>query len=238
MKIRQGKKSFGDAFSVLCIIQTVAVILAAFIMFVVSRVSPSYFTELTRDIEGIFGQNFDLGGYFTPTDEKEYTPVKGMAICSEETEKIYFVTAVPSENNDMEYVTDIAVMPVSGTVTSEFGYRTHPIYGEESFHSGLDIAASEGSPIHAVLDGTVIAAGTAPKAGNYVKIDHGNSRVTLYCHCSKLYVSEGVSVRRGEVIAAVGQTGLATGPHLHIEFYEDSEITDPQSLLEGAENVY
>ena len=238
MKIIRGKKSFGDAFSVLCIIQTAAVILAAFIMFVVSRVSPSYFSELTRDIEGIFGQNFDLGGYFTPTDEKEYTPVKGMAISNEETEKIYFVTAVPAENNDPEYVADSAVMPVSGTVTSEFGYRTHPVYGGESFHSGLDIAAAEGEPIHAVLDGTVIAAGTAPKAGNYVKIDHGDSRVTLYCHCSELFVSEGANVRKGEVIAAVGQTGLATGPHLHIEFYEDSEITDPKVLLEGAEDVH
>lgn len=238
MKIKTGKKSFGDAFSLLCIIQTAAVILAAFIMFIVSRVSPAYFTELTKDIEGIFRQNFDLGGYFTPTDEKEYTPVKEMSFNNEETEKIYFVTAVPSEYICPDDTAENAVMPVSGTVTSEFGYRTHPIYGDESFHSGLDIAAAEGTPVHAVLDGTVISAGTAPKAGNYVKIDHGDFRVTLYCHCSELYVGEGDFVRRGEVIASVGQTGLATGPHLHIEFYEDSEITDPRVLLEGAEDVY
>lgn len=134
-------------------------------------------------------------------------------------------------------VGDTPVLPVAGRVTSEFGERVHPIYGTVSFHSGKDLAAPEGTPIYAALDGEVESAGIGEMSGNYVKLRHAGGLETLYCHCSRLNVEAGVKVRKGDVIAFVGQTGLATGPHLHFEVHIDGVKHDPDYLLEGAVRV-
>lgn len=239
-----------DMFVVLCLAQSAAVILIVLVIFAVSRISPQAFDTMTEDIEDIFSKNYDIGGYFTPTEEKEFSvslsdeKTVGTVMLSEEAatgrEEISLpVCAVNSPvSDDIDFYSEKAVMPVSGTVTSEYGYRIHPVYGGESFHSGRDIAAAEGSSIYAVRDGKVVAAGTASSAGNYIKIDHGNNEATLYCHCSRLFVKKGETVRKGDVIAAVGQTGLATGPHLHFEYHVNSSVTDPEIILSEAVSVY
>ena len=135
------------------------------------------------------------------------------------------------------YGDDAPVRPVCGPVTSDYGERIHPITGEESFHSGRDIAADEGDDVSAVYDGVVIDVGVGELSGNYVKIDHGNGLVALYCHCSEVYAKEGDAVRKGDIIAAVGQTGAATGPHLHFEIRVNGELRDPSAVLDIAENV-
>jgi murein DD-endopeptidase MepM/ murein hydrolase activator NlpD len=109
------------------------------------------------------------------------------------------------------------IRPAVGPVTSPFGYRYHPILHRLRLHSGVDIGASYGSSIRAAGAGTVILAGYAQGYGNCVIVDHGGSTVTLYGHCSQLLVAEGQAVRQGQVIARVGATGMATGPHLHFE---------------------
>lgn len=112
-------------------------------------------------------------------------------------------------------------LPVAGTITSPQGYRTDPITGETSYHSGTDIAVPEGTPILAAADGTVTIANALDSWGGsygyYVKLDHGGGLTTLYAHCSSICVTAGQQVQAGEVIAYVGQTGRATGPHLHFE---------------------
>ena len=112
-------------------------------------------------------------------------------------------------------------LPVAGTITSPQGYRTDPITGETSYHSGTDIAVPEGTPILAAADGTVTVANALDSWGGsygyYVKLDHGSGLTTLYAHCSSICVTAGQQVKAGEVIAYVGQTGRATGPHLHFE---------------------
>ena len=114
-------------------------------------------------------------------------------------------------------------LPVAGTITSPQGYRTDPITGETSYHSGTDIAVPEGTPILAAADGTVTIANALDSWGGsygyYVKIDHGGGLTTLYAHCSSICVTTGQQVKAGEVIAYVGQTGRATGPHLHFEVH-------------------
>ena len=114
-------------------------------------------------------------------------------------------------------------LPVAGTITSPQGYRTDPITGETSYHSGTDIAVAEGTPILAAADGTVTIANALDSWGGsygyYVKLDHGSGLTTLYAHCSSICVTAGQQVKAGEVIAYVGQTGRATGPHLHFEVY-------------------
>ena len=129
------------------------------------------------------------------------------------------------------------MLPVSGPVTSGYGERIHPITGEESFHSGRDIAADEGDAISAVYDGEVIDVGVGELSGNYVKIDHGGGLVALYCYCSEVSAREGDAVRKGDIIAAVGQTGAATGPHLHFEIRVDGELKDPAEVLDIAADV-
>ena len=129
---------------------------------------------------------------------------------------------------------ECAVYPVNGTVTSEFGYRTHPIYGTQGLHSGKDIAADEGTNIYCALDGTVLETGVGEKSGNYIKVEHEGGVITLYAHCKEILVSEGIRVRKGEKIALVGATGLVTGPHLHFEVIINSEKCDPDFLLENA----
>ncbi len=122
-------------------------------------------------------------------------------------------------------------LPCFGEITSGFGWRTHPVLGYDRFHAGLDIGADYGTTIHAAEQGLVLFAGWYGGYGNAVILDHGGGITTLYGHSSELYVVEGQSVSRGQAIAAVGSTGLSTGPHLHFEVRRDGEPTDPMAYL-------
>ena len=127
--------------------------------------------------------------------------------------------------------TGIMGYPSDGVITSVFGYRVHPVLGYSRFHAGLDFGADYGSPIKAADSGIVIFAGWYGGYGQAVIIDHGSGITTLYGHASELYVSEGQTVQRGQAIAAVGSTGLSTGPHLHFEVRLSGEPADPANYL-------
>lgn len=122
------------------------------------------------------------------------------------------------------------IAPVSGRVSSNYGMRRHPILGYRRMHSGLDFKASYGTPIYAVSDGTVQFAGRNGGHGNYVRISHGGGLATGYSHMSRIAVSNGSRVRRGQVIGYVGSTGLSTGPHLHYEMYRNGQAVNPSSV--------
>jgi len=107
----------------------------------------------------------------------------------------------------------------NGSITSGYGYRHDPKTGEWKLHGGTDIAAPTGTPILASADGVVIAATWHNSYGYYVKIQHNDTFATLYGHCSALHVTTGQQVKQGQIIADVGQTGYATGPHVHFEVY-------------------
>jgi len=121
--------------------------------------------------------------------------------------------------------------PTIGPVTSNFGWRTHPILGTERFHAGIDFGADYGSLIYASEQGRVIYADWYGGYGNAVIVDHGNGMTTLYAHCSDLYVKDGDVVAKGQPIAAVGSTGFSTGPHLHFELRANGEPIDPAAYL-------
>ncbi len=123
------------------------------------------------------------------------------------------------------------IWPISGPITSEFGWRTHPIFGTARFHSGLDIGGDYGMPIYAAAGGTVIYAGWISGYGNAVIIDHGGGVTTLYGHNDSLNVSEGENVSQGQVIAMCGSTGNSTGPHCHFEVRENGEPVSPYGYL-------
>lgn len=120
------------------------------------------------------------------------------------------------------------IRPADGPVTSNFGMRYHPILHSYRMHNGIDIGASYGSPIRAAADGEVVMASYMRGYGHTVIVDHGGGVTSLYAHCSALLVSEGQTVREGQIIARVGSTGLSTGPHLHFEVRHNGTPVNPR----------
>jgi murein DD-endopeptidase MepM/ murein hydrolase activator NlpD len=126
----------------------------------------------------------------------------------------------------------VLAVPIPGApITSGFGPRVHPIYGDVRVHTGVDFGASYGTAIHAAADGVVVSAGPLGGYGNATVIDHGNGLATLYGHQSSIIVSPGQHVSRGQVIGYVGCTGLCTGPHLHFEVRVRGTPVDPMQYL-------
>ena len=121
--------------------------------------------------------------------------------------------------------------PASGPKTSDYGWRTHPIFGTRRFHAGIDIGAGYGAQIVAAASGVVVSAGTQGGYGNTVVIDHGGGLATLYAHQSSFAVSSGAHVDRGDVIGYVGSTGYSTGPHLHFETRVNGAPRDPMGYF-------
>lgn len=124
-----------------------------------------------------------------------------------------------------------SILPVSGLITSGFGYRQSPFTGRREMHKGLDIAAPKGTPIIATADGIVSFAGSKGLLGNAIVIDHGHGISTRYAHCNKVLKSRGDSVKRGDVIARVGNTGRSTGPHLHYEVRINNLQVNPKRYI-------
>ena len=122
-------------------------------------------------------------------------------------------------------------VPVMGTITSEFGYRNHPISGKYLFHGGIDIGAEEGTPIAAFADGEVEYVGEDSSYGLYVQLDHGNGVKSFYAHCQSLCVRKGNRVNAGETVALVGTSGKTTGAHLHLELKCGELRVDPSHYM-------
>lgn len=123
------------------------------------------------------------------------------------------------------------IWPLGGPITSEYGWRTHPIYGNARYHSGIDIGGDYGMNIYAADSGTVTYSGWISGYGNTVIIDHGNGVSTLYGHNQSLTVSVGQNISQGDVIAHCGSTGNSTGPHCHFEVRVNGEPTNPYDYL-------
>lgn len=117
--------------------------------------------------------------------------------------------------------------PTEGTITSLFGLRKHPIYKALRFHSGVDIANLKNTEILATANATVKFAGKLKGYGNAVLLDHGNGFESLYGHAEDLLVKEGDTVKKGELIASMGSTGISTGNHLHYEIRYAGEALNP-----------
>ena len=148
------------------------------------------------------------------------------AIEEKKTEKNIKIAKNNNSNNSI-----FTVKPISGVITSRYGHRSSPGGIGSTNHKGMDISAKSGITIKAAATGTVKFAGYKGSLGNLVIIKSEKGIETYYGHCSKIYVKKGQKVTAGDKIAAVGQTGAATGPHLHLEIHVNGKVINPQKYL-------
>jgi murein DD-endopeptidase MepM/ murein hydrolase activator NlpD len=137
-----------------------------------------------------------------------------------------------AEQKDVYLTTPIG-WPVKGRITSGYGLREHPILGKLMFHSGLDISTASGTPVRATAEGVVSFSGWEGRGGNTVVIEDGNGFRTAFAHNSRNNVKVGQRIRRGDIIAYSGETGAATGPHVHYEVWKDGKSVNPVDYLKG-----
>jgi len=135
-------------------------------------------------------------------------------------EKIEFIECKPD------------LLPTKGNITSDFGYRKHPILKTWGQHTGVDIDTKVGTPIKAAGAGVVIFSDYDGSYGNVVIVSHGFGYKTIYAHNSENLVKEGAQVKKGQIIAKVGNTGRSTGPHLHFEIQKNNEPINPSKLVD------
>ncbi len=124
-----------------------------------------------------------------------------------------------------------SIRPVDGWITSKFGYRKSPFTGRKEFHAGLDISNKSGTKIIATANGRVSYAARKMYIGNLVVMDHGHGRVTKFGHLKKILVKQGQQVKRGDVIALLGNTGRSTGPHVHYEVRINGTPVNPLKYI-------
>ena len=135
------------------------------------------------------------------------------------------------EDQVLQLASTPTVWPTKGYMSSSYGWRDDPFTGKRTFHHGIDIATSQGNPICATADGTVIQSRTDKIGGKTIKIKHMFGYVTIYCHLSKFLVKVGQKVKRGEIIGLVGSTGKARGPHVHYEVQLNGKEKNPYYYL-------
>jgi len=183
----------------------------------------------------LVGQTSVSGGSNDFTEQEMVTSIKeGIDWLSKEAtiqEQSLEELSLAAENKSSRWAATPSIWPVKGWVTSGFGPRVSPFTEKPAWHDGLDIGAAANAPIQAPAQGRVTAVGFDPKLGNVVKIDHGFGIETLYGHLAKSLVKEGQRVKRGEVVALVGSTGLATGPHLHYMVKVHGQALDPVKYI-------
>lgn len=178
--------------------------------------------EVSQETQQDLPQEADSAQEQTPSEETATAAVS----------QVYTMPALP-ENASLEQrnLGFAHTSPIVAPLTSPFGWREHPVSGGTKFHYGVDLGAATGTDICAFADGEVYATGDSSSLGYYIMIQHQDGYMTLYAHCSKITVTSG-KVTMGQKIAEVGETGIATGPHLHFELHDGDLYLNPIYYVE------
>lgn len=236
-----------DAFSAVMIVQFVVCAVILIVVFVLCRGNGAAAIQIRSKYNELMSRDFSAEDY-----RDAYGAVSSIIKGGSRTEKTSdnssaFADEPPTGGEDIasgaldvlegvsfeKYTPEIEFcIPVDDyCISSDFGYRCDPITNENSVHTGLDLAASGGSPIKAAYSGKVIKAEYSQGYGNYILISHGQGTETLYAHCSTLKAEVGDTVGKGDTIALVGSTGNSTGNHLHFEVRKNGVRLDPVYAL-------
>ncbi len=221
---QENKKDF---FTQIIITQIIVVAMLTALVFAVKKVSPDSFAILKNVYHSAMEKDINLKDVF----------MNKKSVClGQGGDDISVFSPQSGTTFSPYYISSEICTPVSGTISSPFGYRVNPVTQEFSFHSGVDIAADSGKPIKAAYYGIVSEVGYDDTSGNYIVLTHNNSLVTKYLHCSEIIAEEGTVVRSGETIALVGSTGRSTGPHLHFVIEIDGKKADPLYVMNVNDN--
>ena len=166
-----------------------------------------------------------------PLTEKVQQDIAWLQRHSEAEERILEELIEAAKDKSARWAATPSIWPVRGWVTSGFGARVSPFTGQLAMHDGLDIGAAPSTPVRCSANGYVRSAGFDAKMGNMVLIDHGYGVETEYGHLSKILVRQGQKVKRGDVVALVGSTGLSTGPHLHYMVKVKGQTVNPHNYI-------
>lgn len=221
------------------IVQLVVCIFAVVSVFLIGRLSPQTFEFIRDEYNRIMSVDMDakeIASSAKKVIERAEATDEGQT-AEKSTERKNINTVKSAADGEVMAVMSLfksdeeITVPVHGEITSEYGNRTNPVSGEYLMHSGVDIAASQGTEIRAAYSGIVSEVGSNSVGGNYISLVHKDGSETLYCHCSKIIAEKGDVIRAGETIALVGSTGRSTGPHLHFEITVDGKTENPLLYL-------
>lgn len=226
-KIRPQKNSVNGVI----LVQTFVCAFVIFLIVLTGKLSPETFEVLRKEYNEIMKTDMSAQEVADSVVSAAKTVTQFKAAAAEPVEesgdneeKVVGVMAKVGEKGEI-------TVPVHGRISSEYGYRTNPISGAYALHTGVDIAADEGTCIVAAYNGVVKDTGTGEKRGKYVLMEHSDGSETLYCHCSEIIADEDEVIMAGEPLALVGETGWATGPHLHFEIHRGGKSVDPLTVL-------
>ena len=222
---REKKKDF---FTHIIAVQILVVTLLMGGLFAVKKVSPHNFIILKETYNHIMEKDM--------TVREVFTEIKSFVSPAQGGDDISVFSPQSGTTFSPYYISSRICTPVSGKISSPFGYRINPVTKTFSFHSGLYISADEGENIKAAYYGKVSRVDYDDISGNYIELTHSDGLVTRYLHCSKIIAEEGMVVRQGETIALVGSTGRSTGPHLHFVIEIDGEKVNPAYVLDINDN--
>ena len=192
-----------------------------------------YMIQLLEQMDSVIISEYatDIDSVLIPTPESVNDKLDNIEVILKYTGESFqnVIKEITTNNEKLRHYP--AIQPISGKdklyISSGFSMRIHPIYKIKKFHYGMDFVAELGSPIYATADGTVLMAQSYLGYGNFIKIDHGYGYTTVFGHLDSFGVKKGQKVVRGQVIGAVGNTGISTGPHLHYEVIFNSRPVNP-----------
>jgi len=212
---RYGEKSYLDRFMIQSFISfiTVAVVL------LINNININLTNIISEGIKNTINWNVNLSDAFGT-----FSNIRNIIPEAKENMETVKVGIQSFEDNPS------FVMPVEGEITSEYGERVHPVFKTVKMHNGIDIDAEIGTPIKSSTAGNVLKVGEDATNGKYIRVKSGKYEI-VYAHCYKVNVIDGQSVKQGDILGEVGDTGLTSGPHLHFEIQVDGKSVSPMEML-------
>ncbi len=227
-KKRNKNENKKDFYVRIMIVQILVVALLSGGLFTFKKLSPDKFELLRQSYIQIMKKDISAKDVFSKIKNYNFSQQGG--------DDISVFSPQTGTSFSPYYISSEICTPVSGKISSKFGYRINPVTKSFAFHSGIDIGAESGEKIKAAYYGKVSKVDYDDISGNYVILTHSDGLVTKYLHCSEIIVEEGMVVRSGETIALVGSTGRSTGPHLHFTVEINGKKVDPLYVLDSYDN--